>query len=120
MKNNCGKHRLTAHLKGSLDNAVNLEAFYHPATCRGIRYPHLDIILPGDDCGIKTYFARSGGSVSYRYHDGLLVVNIGEILGYPCLIEVDISRLKIKIIKHMGSVYVRISRRGNLYVRLPL
>ncbi len=120
MKNNCSKKRLSAYLRGSLNNIIKLEAFYHPATCRGIRYPHLDIILSDEECGIKTYFNRGGGSVPYRYHDGLLVIEIGEILGYPCLIEVDVSSLKIRRIKHMGSLYIRISRRGNLYVRLPL
>ncbi|MCE4609013.1 MAG: hypothetical protein F7C36_01355 [Desulfurococcales archaeon] len=118
--NSCPKKSVRAYLKGSVDTPIRLEAFYHPATCRGIRYPHIDIVLPEDQCGIKSYFLRGGGAVPYHYHNGLFVVNLGDVMGYPCILEIDLSGLGLKIEKHKGIIYIRLSRSGNLYVRLPV
>ncbi len=114
----CKKEKIIAYVKESLP--IRLEAYYHPPSCRGIKYPHIDLVLPKDHCGIKTYFQRGGGlTVPYRYHNGLLIVDLGYALGYPCLLIFTLFP-EIRIRRTTGFTYIRMSRSGNLYIRLPV
>lgn len=93
----------------SASESVLGEAVLHPRGCMGARQHHLDIILSRDPCGLKELLERGGHCVTASLHNGILVLDLSGLTGYPCVIEAP---------NPLGwrRVYVMLSRSGSIYI----
>ena len=88
---------------------LTLPSILHPKGCMGARRTHLDVEVVRDPCGLLIFFRRGGLCLPAIRSGGGVLVDLYEVLGYPCT-------LLVRGLEYTGRVYIMVTRRGSLYL----